>query len=146
MIKKLLKELEDDTEIRFSKMCGRYFIDITKYVKDTPYRIKRMIREEDFDYVDIILEHLKEEMKIYIKRREKMNSRKLGLNTDFYDDLPSIVCEQLEEYYVRKYGTMSDFKEAWEEYRQHIKSSSMDDMKMPGYIFNKYIAKWNEIL
>ena len=74
-----------------------------------------------------------------------MDSRELGLNTDFYDYLPGFVCSGLEEL-VNKYGTMTDFKEAWEEYRQHIKSSSMDDMKMPGYTFNKYVAKWNEIL
>jgi hypothetical protein len=74
-----------------------------------------------------------------------MNSKELGLNTDFYDDLPGMVCYMLEKLCL-EYGTMPDFKEAWEEYRQHIKSSSMDDMKMPGYTFNKYIYYWNEIL
>ena len=75
-----------------------------------------------------------------------MNSKELGLNTNHYRDLPGMVCVMLEDYYVRKYGTMPDFKEAWEEYRHHIKSSSMDDMKMPGYVFNKYVTKWDKIL
>lgn len=66
-----------------------------------------------------------------------------SINKDFYDDLPGMVCCMLDVL-IDKYGTMLDFKEAWEEYRQHIKSSSMEDMKMPGYIFNKYLDKWND--
>ena len=31
-----------------------------------------------------------------------------------------------------------------EEYRQHIKSSKLDEQKMPGYVFNKYINKKNK--
>lgn len=62
----------------------------------------------------------------------------MKLNKDFYENLPSMVCEQLENIIV-KYSHEDWFEKAWEEYRQHILSSSMDDMKMPGYVFLKYI-------
>ena len=62
------------------------------------------------------------------------------MNKDFYDNLPSMVCYILEDL-IKKYGKKDWFKEAWEEYRQHILSSGMDEMKMPGHIFSKYIAK-----
>ena len=60
------------------------------------------------------------------------------MNKDFYADLPGMVCVILDDL-IEKYGDKQWFNQAWEEYRQHIKDSSMDDMKMPGYVFNKYI-------
>lgn len=75
-----------------------------------------------------------------------MNKKELNLNTDFYNNLPGMVCEILEEQIVAKYGNMPDFKEAWEEYRQHVLSSSMENMRMPGYVFKKYALKWDKIL
>ena len=62
------------------------------------------------------------------------------MNKDFYDNLPGMVCFILDEL-IEKYGKEKWFKNAWEEYRKHILLSSMDDMKMPGYVFNKYIDK-----
>ena len=62
------------------------------------------------------------------------------LNRDFYNDIPSMVCEQLEGL-IEKYGKEDWFETAWEEYRQHIKNSDMDIMKMPGYVFKKYIKE-----
>ena len=41
--------------------------------------------------------------------------------------------------YIFNENEIKWFEKAWEEYRQHVLSSSMDDMKMPGYVFNKYI-------
>ena len=61
------------------------------------------------------------------------------LNKDFYDDLPSMVCEKLDGYFIPNYGSEPWFEKAWEEYRQHVKSSDMDTMKMPGFVFKKYI-------
>ena len=61
------------------------------------------------------------------------------LNKDFYNNLPSMVCEQLEGSIIPKYGKEEWFEKAWEEYRQHIKNSTMDTMKMPGFIFKRYI-------
>lgn len=61
-------------------------------------------------------------------------------NCDFYDNLPGFVCEQLDDL-IKKYENEEWFKEAWEEYRQHVLSSSMDDVKMPGFVFNKYLHK-----
>ena len=61
------------------------------------------------------------------------------LNKDFYSDLPAMVCIELDDKYIPKFSKEKWFEKAWEEYRQHIKTSSMEDMKMPGFIFNKYI-------
>lgn len=60
------------------------------------------------------------------------------INRDFYKLLPSMVCVQLDEYFIPKFSKKKWFNKAWEEYRQHIKNSSMDDMLMPGAVFNKY--------
>lgn len=61
------------------------------------------------------------------------------LNKDFYNDVPSMVCEQLDRI-ITKYRSEKWFETAWEEYRQHIKSSTMDTMKMPGFVFKKFIV------
>lgn len=61
------------------------------------------------------------------------------MNKDFYGDLPGGICIILDNL-ITKYGKEEWFEGAWEEYRQHIKTSSMDDMKMPGYVFARYIA------
>lgn len=65
------------------------------------------------------------------------------MNKDFYNDLPGSVCIMLEAL-IKQYGKEKWFKKAWEEYRLHILSSSMDDMKMPGYVFNKYLENKGE--
>jgi hypothetical protein len=64
-----------------------------------------------------------------------------NLNRDFYDRLPGIVCVQLEDVFIPKYGKEKWFETAWEEYRQHIKSSDMDTMLMPYAIFKKYVKE-----
>lgn len=65
------------------------------------------------------------------------------MNKDFYANLPGWVCVVLDNL-IEKYGNETWFDKAWEEYRQHIKNSSMDDMKMPGYVFNKYVKEDNK--
>lgn len=62
------------------------------------------------------------------------------MNRDFYENLPGLVCEILDDL-IERYAKENWFDTAWEEYRQHILTSSMDDMKMPGFIFNKYIEE-----
>lgn len=62
----------------------------------------------------------------------------MKLNKDFYDNLPGMVCTMLDEL-IEKYSKEKWFKNAWEEYRQHILTTDMDNMKMPGYVFNKYL-------
>lgn len=64
-----------------------------------------------------------------------------NLNKDFYNALPSMVCEGLDNHFIPKYGKEEWFTKAWEEYRQHINNSNMDTMKMPAFVFQKYIAK-----
>lgn len=61
----------------------------------------------------------------------------MEINKDFYDDLPSSICIILDTI-IKEYKDKDWFPKAWEEYRQHIKESDMDTMKMPGFIFNKY--------
>ena len=65
------------------------------------------------------------------------------MNKDFYSNLPGFVCLILDDL-KEKYGNEPWFDKAWEEYRKHIKNSSMDDMKMPGYVFNKYVKEDNK--
>lgn len=60
------------------------------------------------------------------------------LNKDFYEELPSFVCELMEKL-IQKYGNEEWFIKAWNEYRDHVKDSNMDTMRMPGYVFKKYI-------
>lgn len=61
------------------------------------------------------------------------------LNKDFYNKLPSVVCEQLDCAFISKYGKEDWFSQAWEEYRQHIKTTKMDEVRMPMFIFKKFI-------
>ena len=63
------------------------------------------------------------------------------MNKDFYNDLPSMVCEQLETTFIPKFQNEDWFLTAWEEYRQHIKTSDMDSMMMPYSVFKKYIKE-----
>ena len=64
-----------------------------------------------------------------------------NLNKDFYNDVPSMVCEQLEKVFIPKFGTEEWFNKAWEEYRQHVKESDTVTMRMPMFIFKRYIPK-----
>lgn len=66
----------------------------------------------------------------------------MALNKDFYDELPSMACETLDNL-ISKYGTRNWFSKAWNEYRNHVKSNSMNTVRMPGYIFKKYIEEDN---
>ena len=59
------------------------------------------------------------------------------MNKDFYNELPGMVCFILDEL-IEKYENEEWFENAWNEYREHILKSNMNDMKMPGAIFNKY--------
>jgi len=63
----------------------------------------------------------------------------MNLNKDFYNRLPGFVCEILEEL-IEKHGEKSWFEQAWNEYREYVSSvEDIFELKMPGYIFNKYV-------
>lgn len=62
------------------------------------------------------------------------------MEKDFYDRLPGIVCEMMDAY-IKYYGNEEWFPKAWEEYRQHVLNSDMDSMRMPAYVFNKYVKR-----
>lgn len=66
----------------------------------------------------------------------------MGLNKDFYNNLPGMVCVILEEY-VEKYSSKEGFSEAWDKYRKHVLESSMDDMMMPYSYFEEVIKESN---
>lgn len=63
------------------------------------------------------------------------------LNKDFYSLLPGMVCVQLEDVFIKKFGNEEWFDTAWEEYRHHIKNTNMDNMMTPYSIFKKYIKE-----
>lgn len=65
------------------------------------------------------------------------------INKDFYNDLPSMVCELLDKSIIPKFGKEEWFEKAWEEYRQHIKNTPMDEMMMPYSVFKKYVEVTN---
>ena len=67
------------------------------------------------------------------------------MNKDFYNKLPGMVCFILDEL-IEKYENEEWFENAWNEYREHILKSNMNDMKMPGAIFGKFLERmnWNE--
>lgn len=62
------------------------------------------------------------------------------MNRDFYEKLPSEVCELLDDKIIPKFQNEVWFTKAWEEYRQHILGcESLEEQRMPGFIFKKYI-------
>lgn len=60
------------------------------------------------------------------------------LNKDFYDILPQSVCMALDAIII-EHCDKNWFIHAWNSYRDHVNSSTIDEMKSPGFIFNKYI-------
>ena len=66
------------------------------------------------------------------------------LNKDFYNRLPGFVCEILDGF-IEKYSEELWFEQAWNEYRDYVLSvEDIFDLKMPGYIFNKYVKAEEE--
>ena len=62
------------------------------------------------------------------------------MNKDFYDALPSMVCEMLDETFIPRYKDEVWFDRAWNEYREHIiKTKSIKDQRMPWFVFKKYV-------
>ena len=62
------------------------------------------------------------------------------VNKDFYNELPSSVCVILDNF-IAQYGVKDWFQTAWNEYREHVMNSTMEEVRMPGYVFGKYISK-----
>lgn len=65
------------------------------------------------------------------------------MNKDFYNRLPGMVCEDLDNI-IEKYSKEEWFEKAWEEYRQHILNTNINNIMMPGYVFKKYIEGENK--
>lgn len=62
------------------------------------------------------------------------------MNNDFYSQLPEIVCIILDGI-IMDYSSEPWFEEAWEEYRQHVLNTDMDNVRMPWFIFGKYVEE-----
>lgn len=74
--------------------------------------------------------------------KKEFISRKL--NKDFYSNLPGMVCVTMEDL-VKEYYNEKWFLHAWNDYRNHVLTSDIDSMRMPGFIFNKYLNESKEI-
>jgi ADP-glucose pyrophosphorylase len=68
------------------------------------------------------------------------------LNKDFYNDLPSMVCVELDNHWITNFLQEDWFEKAWNEYRDHILNNTMDDMKMPAFVFKNYVKEINTSL
>jgi hypothetical protein len=60
------------------------------------------------------------------------------IRKDHYDKLPSMVCETLDRI-ITKYSQEPWFIKAWNEYRKYVFKTSINNMRMPGLIFKKYV-------
>ena len=55
------------------------------------------------------------------------------LDKSFYDDLPSMICELLDDL-IDKYAHEPWFIKAFNEYRDYCNNTEIQDLRMPGYI------------
>lgn len=62
------------------------------------------------------------------------------MNKEFYNKLPGCICACLDNICL-KYSDKPWFDEALDRYAYHVESSDMDTLRLPGYIFNRYINK-----
>jgi len=68
----------------------------------------------------------------------------MELRKDHYDKLPSMACETLDMILVGKYSKEIWFNEAWDAYRSYVLKTPSRLLRMPGYIFKKYINSKKE--
>lgn len=68
----------------------------------------------------------------------KHKGLKMDLNKDFYEKLTSGVCAVMESL-INKYQDREWFESTWNEYRDYVINSTIDDIKLPGIVFNKYL-------
>lgn len=66
----------------------------------------------------------------------------IKFNKDYYDKLPSLICEMLDKY-IEKFGSKEWFPEAWEKYRKYVFRTPTDKLRAPGYIFKDYVNNKN---
>lgn len=59
------------------------------------------------------------------------------IKKDHYARLPGVVCEVLDRI-ITKYSDEPWFNKAWNEYRNYVFKTSINNMRMPGLIFKKY--------
>lgn len=59
------------------------------------------------------------------------------LDKSFYQDLPSVVCEIIDDM-IDRYSEEKWFLKAFNEYRDYVMQTDIEDLRMPGCVFNKY--------
>lgn len=111
---------------------------ITKQLKEEKSKPKEAPKEET------PTETPKAEQKNHVEDEHDMSRTVAAVNKDFYDDLPGMVCVVLDDIEA-DYKNEPWFNEAWEQYREHVMTSDIDDMKMPGFVFGKYIKDRNAV-
>lgn len=62
------------------------------------------------------------------------------IDKSFYGDLPEVVTEKLDSL-IDSYSNEEWFIHAWNEYRDYVFMTNFEELRMPGYIFNKYTGK-----
>ena len=60
------------------------------------------------------------------------------IKKDHYARLPGVVCEVLDRI-ITKHSDEPWFNKAWNEYRNYVFKTSINNMRMPGLIFKKYV-------
>lgn len=73
----------------------------------------------------------------YSTNDDQSNAEIIPLDKSHYESLPGIVCEQLDGL-IPHHEVFTNFTRAWNEYVIHVLTTDMDNVKMPGYVFNKY--------
>lgn len=73
----------------------------------------------------------------FLNNEEKTSCQLIPLDKSHYENLPGIVCGQLEGL-IPHQEKFTNFHKAWNEYVVHVLATDMDSVKMPGYVFNKY--------
>lgn len=127
----LIKKLGGHTSQEFSKAT------------DPLVAVESAVSDERWPYLMATAPKIVAKLKPFISTpsKKKSLSMETTLNKDFYNDLPSMVCVQLDDVFIPKFSHEEWFPKAWEEYREHVKTESMDTVKMPYAIFKKYIPE-----
>lgn len=63
----------------------------------------------------------------------------MKLNKDFYDNLPGMICVQIDDHIIPRLQDRKWFGNFWEEYRQHVLNADVNNMMMPAHFLKKYV-------
>lgn len=75
----------------------------------------------------------------------KHKGLKRDLNKDFYEKLTSGVPQILDNI-IKKYQDEEWFEQAFNDYREHVLGSTVEEIKLPGVVFNKFFKSSSDKL